>query len=109
MNLYLKNHGSAAALVRLEWEENRKMIHIMEPLENTEQAGHFLERVQEAVREQLGLGRAESWTWFLYGKTGTVGHYRAGGCYYVPLTDPRLFPAYISEMLIRINRNRMSG
>lgn len=109
MKLNLKLQGSVDWEVRVAREEYRRTIHVIEPEGCSADLKLFMERVQERVKEALNGERPDQWTWFLYGRNGTVGKYMAGECYYVPLSDPRVYPGFLSEMLIRINRNRLSG
>ncbi len=54
MNVNLKNPGSADLAVRVEWDEYRRIVHILEPLSNPDRPVLFLQKVQPNCSPHAG-------------------------------------------------------
>jgi hypothetical protein len=109
MNLTVAANEKQYMNVRVEFDAYRRIVHVIEPLENTVEIGSFIEKLRQTLTGHTGLPYEEKWSLFWYGKNGTVGHHRSGGLYYIPLSDVRVYPEYVGEMLIRMNKNRLLG
>lgn len=109
INVTADGEGSRSMRVRVELDAYRRIVHVIEPMENTWDIGTVIGKLREIVPASGGIPCGEKWSWFWYGKNGTAGHYQNGSLFYVPLSDIRVYPELIGEMLIRMNKSRLLG
>lgn len=109
MDLNINIKDKIAMNIKVDLDYYRRIIHVLEPMESTNEIENVIETIRETMQVNYGLENEIIWSWFLYRKSGTVSNYFNGDFFYIPLTDIRVYPAYIGEMLIRINKNRLLG
>lgn len=87
----------------------RGIIHVLDP--NKTRSGRMPVSIEEQhdLMHTYGLSFEKKWSWFVYKHNGTVHELVENNEYYIPLSDERVYPAFIGEMLTRINARRFGA
>jgi hypothetical protein len=82
----------------------RSIVHVFDVGTGSVDVQSGMNNIQDYFINTSKLGISMEWSWFLYKRNGSVNNYIDGNFYYIPLTDQRVYPAFIGAMLIRTNK-----